>query len=261
MFIDSHTHLFYPDFDSDRDEVLQRATDAGVTQFIVPATNYETSMRALELTDKYSTVFVALGFHPLDLEHYSDDKFEKLQALLSHPKVVAIGEIGLDYFYETSPHDVQKEVFRKQIALAVEKDLPIIVHTRNSIEDAIGIAEYFAQQHPTWRKNNYKGVFHCFSGNTQDAFRLLNVGFLVSYPGIVTFKKTTVLDTVRDVGVKNIMLETDAPYLTPAPFRGKRNEPSYIPLIAKKIAEVCNVSVEEVAVQTSRNAKRIFSLP
>lgn len=261
MFIDSHTHLFYPDFDEDRNEVIQRAHDAGVTQFVVPATNLETSLRALELAETYPDIFVALGYHPLDLEQYSGEQYEKLKELYSHKKVVAVGEIGLDYFYDSSPRDVQIKIYQQQIEWAVEKNLPIIVHTRDSVQQAIDIAIQFSKENRQWCSEKYKGVFHCFSGNTEQAFQLLDSGFLVSYPGIVTFKKATVLDTLREVGCKNIMLETDAPYLTPVPYRGKRNEPSYIPLIAQKIAEVCQVSVEEVAKHTTHNAQKIFSLP
>ena len=261
MFIDTHCHLFYEDFASDIADVIARAHDVGVDTFVVPATNHETARQAIQLAEQFPSVYAAVGFHPLDLHHYSKENFKIVEALISHPKVVAVGEIGIDYFYDTSPRDRQKEIYRTQIEFAIGKDLPIIVHTRDSVEDAVEIAIRYGQQHPNWKANGKRGVFHCFTGDAATARKLFENGFLLSYPGTVTFKKTTVLDTVKEIGVSHLMLEIDSPFLTPAPHRGKRNEPSYIPLIAQTIAETLNISVEEVARQTSANAKLLFNLP
>lgn len=260
MFIDSHCHLFYDDFAADLDDVIKRSNDVGVGAFIVPATNLETAREALHLSEKYPNVFVCIGFHPLDLEHYSDKNYSALQQLLGHPKIVAIGEIGIDYFYDRSPRDFQKEVFERQIGLAVRHDLPIVVHTRDSVEDAVSIALRYAAANPAWKKNGKRGVFHCYTGDAVTARTLFDNGFLVSFPGPVTFKKSTMPDVIRDIGLDHIMVETDSPYLTPVPYRGKRNEPSYIPIIAQKISEILEVPVNDVAERTTANAVELFNL-
>ncbi|NUN69093.1 MAG: TatD family hydrolase [Bacteroidetes bacterium] len=261
MFIDSHCHLFYEDFREDLPEVIARAADAGVTRFIVPATNLRTAEEALVLCDTYPGIYAAVGFHPLDLAEYSDERLNAVSALTVHPKVVAIGEIGIDYFYDTSPRELQREVFARQLALAAEKQLPVIVHTRDSVQDAIDIAARAVADHPAWREGIPRGVFHCFTGDADQARMLFGLGFLVSFPGPVTFKKSAMPEVLRQIGLDNIMVETDAPFLTPVPYRGKRNEPSYIPIIARTIAEILGHPVETVARITTRNAERLFGLP
>lgn len=269
MFIDSHTHLFYPDFDEDRDEVIHRAIDAGVKYFVVPGTNLETSRKAVELAERYDSIYACVGFHPLDLADVSDAALKEIEELSSHPKVAAIGEIGLDYYYDASNAALQQEMFKRQIEIAVRKDLPIVIHTRDSMDDAIHIVEESVAANPKWRSafavpNSrfpaWKGVFHCFSGDAATAWRLLNTGFIVSFPGIVTFKKNPAFGAVATIGYDHIMVETDAPFLSPAPHRGKRNEPSNIPIIAQKIAEVCHASIEDVARTTTFNAKKLFRI-
>ncbi len=261
MFIDSHCHLFYEDFRDDLPNVIARANDAGVKYFVVPATNHETAQQAIQLADKYPTIFVAVGYHPLDLNQFSEEGMDRIEGLSSHPKVVAIGEIGIDYFYDTSPRAYQKKIFARQIELAIRKDLPIIVHTRDSVQDAIDIVVQSVHKNPQWKINGKRGVFHCFTGDAQQALTLFEHNFLVSFPGPITFKKSTMPDVVKEIGLNNIMVETDSPFLTPVPNRGKRNEPSYIPLIAQKIAETLGISVEEVGKRTSENAIGLFQLP
>lgn len=261
MFIDSHCHLFYPDFKEDLPAVIERAQNAGVRYFVVPATNHETGEQAIALAEKYPSIFAAVGFHPLDLKDYTDERVRRVGELSAHPKVVAIGEIGIDYFYDTSPREYQKEIFAVQIELAVRKDLPVIVHTRDSVQDAVDIVVRYAQKHPGWKKGGKRGVFHCFTGDVSQARTLFEHNFLVSYPGPVTFKKSAMPDVVKEIGLGNIMVETDSPFLTPVPHRGKRNEPSYIPLIAQKIADTLAVSVDEVGTTTTTNAIRLFQLP
>ena len=261
MLIDSHCHLFYEDYHNDLDEVIARANEAGVKYFVVPATNHKTAVEAISLADKYQSVYAAVGFHPLDLKEYSEDGLRQIEELSKHPKVVAIGEIGIDYFYDTSPREYQKEIFSLQIKLAIKRDLPIIVHTRDSVQDAIDIVIHQVQQNPTWKNGGKRGVFHCFTGDALQAEVLFKNNFLVSFPGPITFKKGTMADVLKEIGIENVMVETDSPYLTPVPFRGKRNEPSYIPLIAQKIAETLNISIEEVAKRTTGNAVALFSLP
>jgi len=261
MFIDSHCHLFYDDYKNDFAEVIARANAAGVQYFIVPATNHETAQQAIALADQYPSIFVSVGFHPLDLKEFSPERMTMIEGMTSHPKVVAIGEIGIDYFYDTSPREYQKEIFSLQIELAIRKNLPIIVHTRDSVQDAVDIALRYAKSHPEWRNQGNRGVFHCFTGDARQAKELFENNFLISFPGPITFKKSTMPDLIKEIGIENVMVETDSPYLTPVPFRGKRNEPSYIPLIVQKIAETMNVSVEEVGRITTANAKKLFNLP
>lgn len=261
MFIDSHCHLFYPDYADDVAAVIERAENVGVKYFIVPATNHQTAEQAIQLADKFPSIFIAVGFHPLDLKEYTDERLKLIEQWTAHPKVVAVGEIGIDYFYDTSPRDYQKEIFAIQIELAIRTNLPIIVHTRDSVQDAIDIVIGYAKKNPEWMKNGKRGVFHCFTGDRLQAKLLFENNFIVSYPGPITFKKSTMPDVVKEIGLDNIMVETDAPYLTPVPHRGKRNEPSYIPLIAQKIAEILDIPVEEVARRTTANAIELFQLP
>ncbi|MDP1677140.1 MAG: TatD family hydrolase [Bacteroidota bacterium] len=261
MFIDSHCHLFYDDFKNDIADVISRANNAGVQYFIVPATNHETALQAIALAEKYPSIFVSVGFHPLDLKDFSTERLALIEEMVSHPKVVAIGEIGIDYFYDTSPREYQKEIFSLQIELAIRKNLPIIVHTRDSVQDAVDIALRHAKSHPEWRNQGKRGVFHCFTGDTVQAKALFDNNFLISFPGPITFKKSIMPDLIKEIGIEHVMVETDSPYLTPVPYRGKRNEPSYIPLIAQKIADTLNISIEEVGRVTTLNAKKLFNLP
>ncbi len=269
MFIDSHAHLFYPDFKDDIEEVLKRAADAGVKYFVVPGTNVETSREAIALADRYESVFACVGLHPLDLAEADDRALREIEKLSEHRKVVAIGEIGLDYYYDTSPKEKQLLMFRSQIEIAVRRNLPIVVHTRDSMDEAVSAVDEMIRKNEFWRSQQAtpnsrfpapKGVFHCFSGDAQTARRLFALGFLVSYPGIVTFKNSAAVHTVEAIGYDHIMLETDSPYLTPVPNRGKRNEPMHIPEIGKKIADICSSTIEDVARTTSYNAKRLFNI-
>ncbi|MFA6439237.1 MAG: TatD family hydrolase [Bacteriovoracaceae bacterium] len=261
MFIDSHCHLFYEDFKDDLAEVIRRAQDAGVDRFIVPATNHITAQQAIELAEQFPSVYVAAGFHPLDLTHYSEANLSRVESYVSHPKVIAVGEIGIDYFYDTSPREYQREIFSVQIELAIRKDLPIIVHTRDSVQDAVDIVIRYATNNPQWKRDGLRGVFHCFTGDAAQARTLFDHGFLVSFPGPITFKKATMPNVAKEIGLANIMIETDAPFLTPVPYRGKRNEPAYIPIIGRTIAEILNIAIEEVASVTTKNAIRLFGLP
>ncbi len=248
MFIDTHAHLVAPDFNDDRDEVIQRARDAGVESIIVPGTDAETSRQAIELAENYDFIYACVGVHPHDATKATESALEEIEQLSRHHKVVAIGEIGLDYHYDFSPREKQIEVFRKQIEIAIRRNLPIVVHTRKSIPDTIQIIDTAVSNNGLWRKNRHpRGVFHCFTGDVAQARKIINLGFFVSYPGIVTFKNSTAAETIQKLGYDHLMLETDSPYLTPAPHRGKRNEPAHIRLIAQKIAELCNASVEDVA--------------
>lgn len=270
MFIDSHAHLTSPQFDSDREDVLARARDAGVHMIINPATDVEDSMRVLELAEKHENVYACVGIHPHEAAKATDSSLEEIERLSRHPKVVAIGEIGLDYYYDFSPKDVQKEMFKAQIDIARRRDLPIVIHTRDSLDDTITIVEEALDRYPEWRQSQKpshsrypapKGVFHCFSGDPKTAWKVIQLGFYVSLPGIVTFKKAgQAVEVATRLSCEHFLLETDSPYLAPVPHRGKRNEPANIPLIAEKIATLQNLSVEDIARATNYSAHRLFGV-
>jgi len=266
MFIDSHAHLFYSDFQSDLDEVLERARSAGVDAIVVPGTTAETSREAVELAGRFPWIHACVGYHPHEASEAGEKELSAVKELSQTPGVVAIGEIGLDFHYDLSPRERQREVFERQISLAIERNLPIVVHTRESTDESIETVKRLCGEHPEWRNDGNgsvkgaRGVFHCFTGSAEQARELFSLGFFVSFPGIVTFKNSPVLKTLEAIGYDSILLETDSPFLTPVPFRGKRNEPSYIPFIANKIAEVLHATPGVVAERTAANTRQLFSL-
>jgi TatD DNase family protein len=263
QYIDSHAHLFYEDYKKDLVEVLSRAKDAGVKYCIVPGIDLTSSTEAISLAEQHESIFACIGVHPHEAAKATDMDLRKIEELSSHPKVVAIGEIGLDYHYNFSPKDRQKEVFIEQIEIAVRRNLPIIVHMRESIDDTMTIVQKVVSTYPGWRESGMipkRGVFHCFPGTAEEAKFIRGLGFYVSYPGIVTFKKSDSVETVRQIGIQNILLETDSPYMTPVPFRGERNEPANIVYIGRKIAETLHITEEEVARVTTENSILLFNL-
>jgi TatD DNase family protein len=272
MFVDTHAHLFFKDFDADRDDVIRRAQDAGVEYIVCPGTDFETSRKSIELAERYDCVYAAVGFHPHDAKKAmgSDGRpdaalLQHVEQMSNHPRVVAIGEIGLDYHYNFSPPDVQREVFSAQIDIACRRDLPIIIHTRESETDVFQIVGEKLKLNGGWRHTSPKGVFHCFSGDTAMARQVIQWGFMISIPGPVTFpekpgRPNTMAGVVRDINETSILLETDSPYLTPHPFRGKRNEPANIPFIAKKIAEIKGCAVEFIAESSTQATRKLFAL-
>jgi len=269
MYIDSHAHIFFEDYKSDLDDVLKRAREAGVEAIVVPGTTLETSEEAVRLAGQHDDVYATVGIHPHEASKSTPEVLKRIEELSLNPKVVAIGEIGLDYHYDFSPRDVQRDVFVKQIEIAVRRNLPIVVHTRESLEDAFLTVEDAVKLHPDWRRDKLnihtrnpalRGVFHCFPGGAEDVWRLLDLGFFVSYPGIVTFKNSPAIETVKKIGYDHILIETDSPYMSPVPHRGKRNEPANVVLIARKIAEVFSVSEEDVGRAATFNTKRLFNI-
>jgi len=254
MFIDTHAHLFYPNYEEDLDAVLQNAKDANVDYLLVPATDLKTSEKVIELINKYDFIYGAVGIHPHDTKDWNDAALVRLKELASHKKIVAIGEIGLDYFYDFSPKEKQIEAFRKQLELAISLDLPVIIHNREADEDVMAIVTEFAQQ-------GLRGQFHCFSGTLDDALKITKMNFYLSFTGNITFKKTDDLRAIASkIQLHHLLLETDSPFMTPVPHRGKRNEPANIPLISQKLAELHAVSVEDVGRITSFNAFKLFGI-
>jgi TatD DNase family protein len=262
-YIDSHAHLFFADYTDDLDAVLSRANEAGVGMIIVPGTDVKSSQEAVMLAERHKNIFACVGIHPHEVAKASHQDLIEIQKLSEHSKVVAIGEIGLDYHYDFSPRDVQRAFFAEQLEIAVRRDLPVVLHMREATEDTLSIVEYAVHVNPKWKENSrepMRGVFHCFPGTAEQALEVQNLGFCISYPGIVTFKNSESLEVLKQIGIHHVMLETDSPYMSPVPLRGKRNEPANIVLIGRRIAEGLDISEEEVASITTNNALRVFGL-
>ncbi len=254
MFIDTHAHLFYPNFENDVDEVINRAKDEGIDYIVVPATDIKTAHQAIELCNKYDFIYGAVGVHPHDTKDWNSSLLDEIKSLANHKKIVAIGEIGLDYYYDFSPKEKQIEAFKSQIELAIELNLPIIVHNRESDADMLKIIQEYCG-------SGLKAQFHCFNASLEDANEYIKMGHFISFTGNITFKKADELRNILSkISLEHIMLETDSPFMTPVPHRGKRNEPSYVKLIAEKIAEVHNLSIEDIARFTSYNVFRMFGI-
>lgn len=259
MLIDSHTHLDDPRYDADRSAVMARAQEAGIEALVTIGCDLATSRAAVALAEQHARVYATVGVHPHEVKHIQDSWYEKFKQLAKHPKVVAYGEIGLDYHYDHSPREVQRTRFREQVRLARELGLPISIHTREAQEDTITILR---EEHA----NEVGGVFHCFSGDAWLAKDALDLGFHLSFSGVVTFRNATMLrDIIKTVPLDRILIETDCPYLTPVPHRGKRNEPAYVKLVADQIAhlksEAAPLGFEQIARATTENAKRVFKIP
>lgn len=282
QLIDTHAHLDYPDFSPDFDDVLRRATDAGVTRIITIGTSVESSRRAVELAEKYPNVFAVIGVHPTYAEQAGEDVITSLRELAKNPEVVAIGETGLDYHHLPSVEAArqknvqvfsalqseteeqieatiedgaykskQAQLFEEQLDLAVELGLNVVIHQRDAWEDTLGIMRSYT--------NKVRGVFHCFGGTSDQANDVVELGHLVSFTGIVTFKNgKQVREVAACIPLNKFMVETDCPYLAPVPFRGKRCEPAYTRLVAEEIARARNVSIEEIARATTSTAQDFF---
>lgn len=250
--IDTHCHLEMDIFELDREYVIKRAKDAGIEAIITIGSDLKGNRGAIELSAKYDFIYAAVGIHPHDAKDFNDNIFLKLKEWSSKNKVVAIGEIGLDYHYDNSPRDVQKEVFRKQLALAKETGLPVVIHSRDAKKDTLDILKDSGVN---------KGVLHCFSGDMDMAEKVMAMGLYISIAGPVTFKNAKKpREIAKEIPDDYLLIETDAPYLTPEPFRGKRNEPSFIVHIARTVAEIRGISLEDIGRITTLNAKRLFRL-
>ncbi len=269
MYIDSHAHLNTSEFRDDLPEVIERAKRVGIDTIVVPGADVESSRYAIELSDRFSSLYACVGIHPHVASSANDHSLQQIEELSHHPKVVAIGEIGLDFYRNYSPRDAQIGAFKAQLEIARRRNLPIVVHERDSLEDIVKVfqatpGEDGSGRHdletPHSRYPAPKGVFHAFSADASAAWQLINMGFYISIPGTVTYKKSTLLDVIERVPVDHLLIETDSPYLPPVPFRGKRNEPSYIPLIAQRIAEIQELSPEDIGRATRYNSRRLFGI-
>lgn len=254
MLFDTHSHINAEQFNEDLQEVLQRSLDAGVANQVVVGFDNETITRAMQMVEAYDYLYAAVGWHPVDAIDMTEADLERIEKLAAHKKVVAIGEIGLDYYWDKSPKDIQQQVFRKQIQLAKRVNLPIIIHNREATQDIVRILK-------EEKAEEVGGIMHCFTGSAETAKECIEMNFLISLGGPVTFKNAKKpKEVAKEVPLDKLLVETDCPYLTPHPFRGKRNEPSYVKLVAEEIAKLKELSFEEVADQTTKNAKRIFRI-
>ncbi|WP_440897323.1 TatD family hydrolase [Amphibacillus sp. Q70] len=254
MLFDTHVHLNVAHFDQDRDQVIKRAQEAGVEKMVVVGFDHETIPKAIELAEQHDFIYAAVGWHPVDAIDFTDHELNWLEELSRHPKVVALGEMGLDYHWDKSPKSIQKEVFKKQIRLAKKLNMPIIIHNREATEDIIEILQQEEAQ-------TVGGIMHCYNDSPNYLTACLELNFYISLGGPVTFKNASLpKEVAKEVPIDRLLIETDCPFLAPHPYRGKRNEPAYVALVAEQIAELRGLSVAEIAQVTTANADKLFKL-
>lgn len=254
MLIDTHTHLDDARYNDDREAMIARARESGVEAFLTIGCDLATSHAAVQLADRYPFVYASIGVHPHEVKHIGDSWYDEFRQLALNKNVVAYGEIGLDYHYNHSSPKEQRARFREQIQLARELRLPVIIHTREAQKDTVAILR-------EEKASEVGGVFHCFSGDACLAKEALDLGFYLSFSGILTFPNAAILrDIAKTTPLDRILIETDCPYLTPVPYRGKRNEPAYVSQVAQQLASVHRLPLDNVADQTSKNAKRLFKI-
>ncbi|WP_342513919.1 TatD family hydrolase [Sporosarcina sp. FSL K6-1522] len=254
MYIDTHVHLNADQYEADVAEVIERALEAGVEKMVVVGFDRKTINKAMELTEQYPFIYAVVGWHPVDAIDCTEEDLNWIESLAAHPKVVGIGETGLDYYWDKSPKDVQQQLFRKQIRLAQKVGLPIIIHNRDATADVVRILQ-------EEQAEKTGGIMHCFGGSVETAKECIRMDFSISLGGPVTFKNAkTPKEVATEISLDHLLIETDAPYLAPHPYRGKRNEPALVTLVAEEIARLKGLSVEEVAARTSENALKRFNI-
>ncbi|MBM7098042.1 TatD family hydrolase [Bacillus sp. H-16] len=254
MLFDTHVHLNADQFEDDVNDVIERAQQAGVKEMVVVGFDEKTINKAMALVEQYDFLYAAVGWHPVDAVDMTDEHLAWIEELSAHPKVVAIGEMGLDYHWDKSPAEVQKEVFRKQIRLAKKLNMPIIIHNREADQDVVDVLK-------EEDAGEVGGIMHCFAGDMAIAKQCLDMNFHISFGGPVTFKNARLPEEVAaQIPMERLLIETDSPFLAPHPNRGKRNEPAYVTLVAEKLAELKGVSYEELIEETRINAKRLFNI-
>lgn len=251
--IDSHCHLDSKVYRGQVEELLAEARAAGVHTVVNIGVDLPSSEISIALAEQHDMLYATVGVHPHDAKTLDDRALARLKELATQRKVVAIGEIGLDYYRDMSPRPVQREVFRRQLELAVELQMPIVIHTREAFEDTLEIVRDFAPKLPG-------GVFHCFPGNTEEAERVIEMGFIISVGGIITYKNAGMVRVATEIPVEKIIIETDAPYLTPMPHRGTTNRPALVKLVATKLAELRGTSIAEIEKVTDRNSRKLYRL-
>ncbi|MBM7555169.1 TatD family hydrolase [Thalassobacillus pellis] len=254
MLFDTHVHLNARQFDEDREEVIKRARETGVEYMVVVGFDRETIPLAIEIAESHDNIYAAVGWHPVDAIDMKEEDLSWIEELSAHPKVVAIGEMGLDYHWDKSPADVQKDVFRKQIALAKKVKMPIIIHNREATQDIVDVLK-------EENADEVGGIMHCYSGDVEIAKECIEMNFMISLGGPVTFKNAKLPKEVAEaIDLDHLLIETDCPFLAPHPNRGKRNEPAYVKLVAEQVAELKGMSYEEICNKTTENALNFFKI-
>ena len=252
MLFDTHAHMNDPAFDADREEVLLSLAGKGVGAMLNVGCCLDSSKDCIAMAEKYPFVYASVGSHPDSADEVNEEVIEAYCRMAQHPKVMAIGEIGLDYYYETIPREVQQKAFRMQMALAKELGMPVIVHERNAHDDGMRIVKEF---------KGVTGVFHCYSGSAEMARQLVDMGWYIGFTGVLTFKNARkAVETAERIPLERIVLETDCPFMAPEPFRGKRNDPGFLPYMAQRLADIRGISQEEVERITTENAKRLYRI-
>ena len=251
--IDSHCHLDFDEFDGRRDEAVSEALSAGVHTIVNIGTDLRTSRNSVRLAEEHDCIYATVGVHPHDAKKYNKQVEAELSKFTDHKKVVAIGEIGLDFYRDLSPRGVQKKMFRKQLELAVETKLPVVIHTREAFRETIEIVREYSGRLAG-------GVFHCFPGTVSEAHEVIDLGFEISVGGVITFPRAKMARVATEVPLEHILLETDSPYLAPVPFRGKSNQPAYVRFVRDKLAELRGITTEEVETVTDRSCRKLFRL-
>ncbi len=255
MFIDTHTHLYSSQFDEDRMEVIQRSIDNGVDKLLLPNIDRSSVQGMLDLQHKFpENCYGMMGLHPCSVTQNWEQELEEIKSLLQHERIIAVGEIGIDLYWDKTFVEEQKEAFKRQITWAKELHLPIVIHARDSFPEIFNVLDQVNDE-------RLKGVFHCFTGSIEDVSKIQSYGgFKFGIGGVLTFKKSGLDEVVKNIPIEEIVLETDAPYLAPTPHRGKRNESSYLPLVASKLSDIFEISEREIARITSENAVQLFRL-
>jgi len=252
MLFDTHAHMNDPAFDEDREEMILGLYDKGVETVMNVGCCLDSSRDCIAMAEKYPFVYASVGTHPDAADEVNEEVIETYRKMLEHPKVMTIGEIGLDYYYETIPREIQQKAFRLQMELARQTGYPVIVHERNAHDDGMRIVKEF---------KNVTGVFHCYSGSAEMARQLVDMGWYIGFTGVLTFKNARkAVETAERIPLERIVLETDCPFMAPEPFRGKRNDPGYLYRMAERLAEIRGITVEEVHAVTTENAKRLYRM-
>ncbi len=253
MIVDTHSHLYYPELKSNLDEILKRAQDIGIEKIIIPSVNIETIKEIIDISDKYEIIYTAVGIHPTEVKNSQRKHIKLIEEYLQHPKVVAIGEIGLDFYWDKSNIDEQKYFFEEQINIAIEYDLPIIIHTRNSIEDTIELLNKEAYI------NKIKGQFHCFSGNKENLEKILsNDNFFISFCGNITYKNYKKTEIIKSIPPQKLLFETYSPFMSPIQIKNKINEPANIIYTIKSLSEILNIEYDSLIEIVYNNSYKLF---
>ena len=252
MLFDTHAHLNDPAFDEDREALMAGLAQKGIGLVMNAGCSLQSSKDIIKMAERYPWLYASVGSHPDSADEVNEEVIEQYRQLCCHEKVKAIGEIGLDYYYEDIPREIQKNAFRMQMALANELDMPVIIHEREAHDDGMRIVKEFPK---------VKGVFHCYSGSAEMARQLVNMGWYIGFTGVLTFKNARkAVETAASIPLDRIVLETDCPFMAPEPYRGKRNDPGYLPKMAEKLAEIRGISLEEAIAATTENAKRLYRI-